>query len=322
MPAALSDLYPEFTNLMIQTQFFRVYEPYVPDDYGLFTQVMTSTKEAEVYPTLGAVPQMTQFQGERKFSGVGNKQTFMVFNKTYDTGIKIPMTVFRDDQYGILAQKIAELAMEGKRLPTALVYSILHNGAVTSGNNYTMGFDGLPLYSANHAGANGATQANTLGGVNALNAANLQTAIADMRTFVDQTGRPLGIVPDTLVVPPQLEIPAKQLLHSTFMMSVGGTGSSTTSAIYNIPTSNEFGGILKQCIVNEYLTSATEWHVLCTSRMTKPVMLQQRQAPTLTIKMDPNTSDDVLKEDNAFASIYARWGAAPGNWMTAMQGST
>ena len=50
----------------------------------------------------------------------------------------------------------------------------------------------------------------------------------------------------------------------------------------------------------------------CTSRMTKPVMLQQRQAPTLTIKMDPNTCDDVMKENNAFASIYARWGAAPG----------
>jgi phage major head subunit gpT-like protein len=327
MPVGLSDLYPEFTQLLIQTQFFRIYDIYVPDDYGLFTQVVPSTKEAEVYPTLGAVPQMTLFEGERKFSGVGNKQTFMVFNKSFDTGIKIPLTVFQDDQYGILTQKIAELAMEGKRLPVSLVYSVLHNGAQTSGSTYQAGFDGLPLYSQDHQGVGSAFQSNMLGGTNTLNAANLQEVIANMRTLTEQTGRPLGIIPDTLIVPPMLEIPAKQLLHSAFFMSVGTASSQNTTAttpagVYNIPTSNEFGGILKKIIVNEYLTSPSEWHVACTGRMTKPVLLQERQAPMLTVKMDPNTSDDVMKENNAFASIYARWGAAPGNWMTVYQGSS
>ena len=89
-----------------------------------------------------------------------------------------------------------------------------------------------------------------------------------------------------------LEIPAKQLLHSAFFMSVGtassqNTTASTPAGVYNIPTSNEFGGILKKIIVNEYLTSPSEWHVACTGRMTKPVLLQERQTPTLTVKIGP-----------------------------------
>ena len=327
MPVSMSDLFPEFTQLLIQTQFFRIYEPYVPDNYGTFTQIVPSTKYSEVYPSLGPVPQMTEFRAERKFSGVGNKQTYTVVNKNYDTGIKIPLTVFQDDQYGILAQKIAELAMEGKRLPVSLVYSILHNGGVASGPNCSLGFDQNPLYSTSHPGANGGTQGNTLmsaqnGAAQALNAANLTAAIAGMETLVDQTGRPLGITPDTLVVNPALRIPAGQLLHSTFLMSVGTAASATVPAIYNIPTSNEFGSSIKTLIVNPYLTSSTEWHMLCTSKPTKPVLLQQREAPMLTVKMDPATSDDVLKENVALASIWARWGAAPANWMLAYQGST
>jgi phage major head subunit gpT-like protein len=323
MPVALSDIYPEFTNMLIQSYFFKIYDMFVPDDWASFAQVIPSTKEAEVYPTLGVVPKMGEFRGERKFSGLGSKETFMVHNKMYDAGISFPLTVFADDQYGIVAQRLGDLAMEGKRFPTELVYTVIHDGATT------LGFDGKYLFD-DHKAKGTATQSNTNATGTTLDVSALTAVIKKMRKFTDTQGRPLGIVPDTLIVPPDLEVTAKQILHSTFFFSVGtNTSQNATSgqgtSIGNLPTYNPIGGtdgILSKCIVNPYLTSTTEWYVACTTRMTKPVILQERQPVSLTVKMDPNTSDQVLKTNEGLASIIARWGAAPGDWHTIFQGST
>jgi phage major head subunit gpT-like protein len=320
MPIALSDLYPEFTNMLIQTYFFKVYDMYVPTDWADFTQVLPSTKEAEIYPTLGVVPKMSEFRGERTFTGLGNKETFMVHNKMYDGGVSFPLTSFQDDQYGIVSMRIGDLAIEGKRFPTELVYNILHNGASVKG------YDGAYLF-ADHKAKGSATQSNTNGTSTTLDATGLTGVIKAMRKFVDTQGRPLNIVPDTLIVPPDLEVTAAQLLNTTFFMAVGAnTSQNATSgqgtSIGNIPTYNPFGGILKRMIVSPYLTSTTEWYVACTTRMTKPVILQERQPVTLTVKMDPSTSDKVLSSNEGLASIIARWGAAAGDWHTVFQGST
>lgn len=311
MPIALSDIYPEFTNLLIQSYFFRVYDMFVPQDWADLAQVIPSTKEAEVYPTLGAVPKMHEFSGSRQFSGLGSKQSFMVQNKMYDAGVTFPLTVFQDDQYGIVAQRLADLAMEGKRFPTELIYDTIHNGATLKG------FDGQSLYSEDHPGVGSATQSNTASEVKTLDAANLKAVIAAMRKFTDEKGRPLGIIPDTLTVPPDLEFTAGQLLNSSFFVAIGTTGTGQA----NVPTYNPFSSTIKRLIVSPYLTTATEWHVSCSTRMTKPVILQERQPCDLTIKMDPKTSDKVLETNEGLASIIARWGAAPGDWHTIYQGS-
>lgn len=325
MPLALSDMYPEFTQLLLQTQFFREYDMFVPVDWMDIAMVVPSTKDAETYATLTQVPRMGLWEGERRFASAGSKQSVMVFNQKYDAGIKFPRTVFADDQYGILMQQIAYLAQEGKRMPTELIYNVLQHGVDVSGQYATVGIDGQPLFSQSHPGKTATdTQSNTVATTATLNIGNLNTAVTAMKKFYDNTGRPMGIIPDTLIVPPDLEMTARQLLHSTFLMSVGSSTSNTP--VTNIPTFNVFsvegGGALKRLISTPYLNySATQWYVACSTRQTKPVLLQERQPPELTVKMDPNTSDLVMMEDNIFASIMARWGAAPGSWHTVYQGS-
>ena len=327
MPIALSDIYPEFTNLLIQTNFFRIYEMYIPEDWNTLAQVVPSTKDAEIYPTLGVVPRTSEFKGSRKFEGLGKKETFQVWNKLYDAGITFPKTVFEDDQYGIITQRLADLALEAKRFPTELVYNVIHNGASATidATNDNLGYDSQPLFSQSHAGKSSSdTQSNTNAGSTSLTSGALNTAVTDMRRFYDSTGRYLGIMPDTLVVPPELYYTAAQILHSSWLMSVGSSTSNTP--VQNIPTYNVFdvsaGGVLQNLIVNPYLTSTTEWYIACTTRMTKPVILQERQAPTLTVKLDANTSDKVMDSNMGFVSYIARWGAAPGDWHTIYQGST
>ncbi len=282
MPIARSDLGPEFLSMLIQTLFFKVYDIYVPDDFEPLVTRVTSTKDSEIYPTLGVVPRMTKFTGERKYSGLGNKESFTVKNETYTADLSIPLNSFDDDQYGIVNQRIADLAVEAKRFPVEQIFTLIHNGASTKG------YDGKNLFDS-HPAKGTATQSNALS--TALSATSLQTAISTMKKFVDQTGRPLGMRPDTLIVGPDLEVPAGQLLNSTFFMSYGNSNTS------NVPTSNQFGGILKKLVVNEYLTSSTEWYVACTSRPLKPVILQGRKQPDLSIKLDPETSDTVYETD-------------------------
>jgi len=320
MPVALSDLYPEFTNMLIQTYFFKVYNIYAPTDYTGLTTIVPSTRDAEVYPTLGPVAKMVPLTDEVQFGSLGGKQSFMVWNQKYVTAVSWDRTVWADDQYGILSQQIGQLAVEGKRKPADLVYTSIHNGAQTSGSNYNPGFDGQPLFSASHPGYSG-TQTNILS--QTLSASALQAGIAAMRNFQDPQGRPMDFVPDTLVVPPALEFTAKQLCHAAFFMAVGPGSGGPSTATTNIPTSNEFKGIINNVIVTPYLTSTTEWYLADTSgnRGVKPMILQEREAPKLTLKMDENTSDLVLRTDKQFARLYARWGCAPGAWQTIVQGS-
>jgi len=336
MPTDLSTLYPEFTNLIIQTYFFWLYDIWVQPDWAKVTQIVPSTKDAEFYPTLTQVPRMSLWEGRRRFERAGAKQSYMVMNAMYDAGISFPRTVFADDQYGILMKKISDLAVEGKRMPMELAYNIINNGAIssTTNANYAVGIDGLPLFSQSHPGAvdNASlaqTQSNYVGtgNTNPLTINNLNTAIAAMKNFIDNQGRPLWIVPDTLIVPPIQGMLARQILHSTWLMSVGPGGSSgtPTTATTNIPTFNVFnvdaGGDLKTIIETPYISDVNAWYLAGTTRVAKPVLLQERMPPELTVKMDPNTSDLVFQTNDIYCSIMARWGAAPGDWHTIYQGN-
>ena len=333
MPTDLSALYPEFTNLIIQTYFFWMYDIWTQPDWAKVTQIVPSTKDAEFYPTLTQVPTMQAWEGRRRFERAGAKQSYMVMNAMYDAGISFPRNVFADDQYGILQKKISDLAMEGKRKPMALAYDIINNGAASSGDTYAVGIDGLPLFSASHPGKVDVTATDTQSNTNgagtstSLTVDNLNTAVTAMKNFYDNQGRPLWIIPDTLIVPPALGMVARQILHSTFLMSVGTAATSSAVSVNNLPTFNVFNvdaneGGIKTIIETPYITSATAWYVACTSRVAKPVLLQERMPPELTIKMDPNTSDLVFQTNDIYCSILARWGAAPGDWHTIFKGNS
>ena len=332
MPTDISSLYPEFTNLIIQTYFFWVYDIWVQPDWTKFTQVVPSTKDAEFYPTLTAPPRMGLFEGTRRFGDAGEKLSYMIWNAEYDAGISFKRSVFQDDQYGILMKKISDLAVEGKRMPMELAFNVINYGAATYGQTgYAVGQDGQPLFSASHPGKVDLvptdTQSNTNGAVTALTIDNLYAALAAMKTIYDNQGRPMWIEGDTLLIPPALGMVARQILHSTLLFAVAPRSGDTATPTKNIPTANIFNvedvnAPIKTIVESPYISSTTAWDVVCTSRAAKAVTLQERMPPELTVKMDPNSSDLVFLNNMYYASIFARWGAAPGDWHMIYQGST
>ncbi len=67
------------------------------------------------------------------------------------------------------------------------------------------------------------------GSKDTLDGANLQTAITAIKSFTDNKGEPLGLIPDTLVVPPSLEFTASKLLNNDVISDgLGGWDTNET----------------------------------------------------------------------------------------------
>lgn len=99
--------------------------------------------------------------------------------------------------------------------------------------------------------ANNATfyRAETAAGGNALSISSLRTATASYRKLTDPDGNPLGITPTMLLVPPELEITAAELMSGSLLI----TGENTTRTNVNVLAGRY------QVVSSAYLTSATTW---------------------------------------------------------------
>jgi phage head maturation protease len=95
-------------------------------------------------------------------------------------------------------------------------------------------------------------QAATPGSGNALSLSSLKSAATAFRKLKDSDGNPLAIPPRVLLVPPELELTAAELMTSNLLIS-GNTSSQ--------PSANVMAGRYR-VVVSSYLTSATTWWLL------------------------------------------------------------
>ena len=92
-------------------------------------------------------------------------------------------------------------------------------------------------------------QAASAAGGNALAIGSLKTAAAAYRKINDPDGNPLGIAPSILLVPPELEITAAELMGGSLLI----TGENSTRTNVNVLAGRY------RVVSSSYLTSATTW---------------------------------------------------------------
>jgi len=105
-----------------------------------------------------------------------------------------------------LAEFVANIGAAATRKLNADAYGVL------AGGFSDVGPDGVSLFSASHPLSDGSTTSNT--GSAALGEANLQAALTTMRREVTPDGVLTAAVPTHLIVPPDLEFTAKELVGS------------------------------------------------------------------------------------------------------------
>lgn len=307
MPLVRSDLL-SLVEAGLRTEFFSAYRSREQD--SIVPQIATIVRTnlpTQKYGWLGSVPTMREFVDERTPTGL-KAYEYAISDKVWEASIAVERRALEDEQYDMIRMRVRDLATEAVRHREQLVIEALLKG--TSETTY----DGKPFFATNHKEGQSGTQSNIYNGALSTNA--LQQAIAQMMQFKDERGRPMGIMPDTLLVGPKLHWLAMELLESPIVVQ------ADTATNYT-PYRNVLQGKLR-LIVTPYLTGADEnkWLLLDTSRSVRAIIFQERRDVPLEFSaLDRPDSEQMFMRDVVYYGVRARYGVGYGLWQTALMGT-
>jgi len=295
MPIVRSDI-PKLLEAGLRAVFFEAYEGAV-GNWERIATVVPSEHDSEKYAWLGSTPKMREFKDERLPAGL-LEHDYSIRNKTWEASISVERTALEDDQYGQIKLRVQALGEEARRHQDELVFGLLKDGFDT------LCYDGQYFFDTDHVEGDSGVQSNK--GTAALSASSLQSAITAMMKFKDDKGKPMGVIPDTLVVPPDLKWTAMELLNSVYAPD---TVSGKTDMRQNV-----LAGAL-DLIVSPYLTDANDWFLLCTRRVIKPIIFQSR-VPVEFAALEANSENGFMRDEYVYG-VRARYNVGYGLWQFA-----
>lgn len=294
MTLVKSDIGPLLTA-GLKTAFFQTFGE-TPAQWPEVATVINSDKDTEQYAWLGALPGMREFVDERQ-PGDFKPYAYAIKNKTWESTVSIERTAIEDDLYGQIALRVRQMATVSKQHLDQLVFGLLAQGFANAC------YDGQPFFGAHTQG--GFAQTNR--GGDALSATALQDAITAMMRFVDDQGRPAGVTPNLLIVPPELTWEAQTLLSSAFFPDpVSGANQQLGS--------NPLRGLLT-LVTTPYLTNAGNWFLLDTRRIVRAIVLQMRRDFEFGA-LEGSTETGFLRDQYLYG-VRARYNCGYGDWRAA-----
>jgi len=263
-------------------------------DYQKIAMEVPSTTSENQYQWLGEVPGMKEWVDERTLEDL-KAWDYTIKNKDWESTIAVDRNTIEDDQLGIIRPRVMSLAVAAKTHPDELVFSLLAQGFSQTC------FDGQYFFDTDHPLADGSTQSNKI--TLALDATGLKTALATLRRLKGWTGRPLNLKATHLVVPPELEWTARELLQAE--RDASGATNILRGAIPNI-------------IVSPYLADTNNWFVLDASKPVKPLIFQMRKRPEFVSMDDPKQSETVFMRKKYLYGVDARYNVGYGLYQLAV----
>jgi hypothetical protein len=150
------------------------------------------------------------------------------------------------DQTGIIKQLATDLGVAAKVTLETIAYAQLCTTA-----NYDR------TTADNSVGNNTGTTTFSAGG--------LLTAWRTIRTMFDRkSGRPLNIIPDTLITAPGNEWAAKQLL---FADTIVRASANNAAEVYGTGQANPIRGVVTRLIVSPFMGTAFGWALMAAKKM-------------------------------------------------------
>lgn len=296
--------------------------------YSQIAEVIPSGDVREVtYGWLERLPILRQWIGPR-IVNAATSHSRTVVNAPYEMTYALDKFDVADDRFGLFNYTMRSAGQQAAKWPDQQIASWITNTSSANGRmgaTITNGYDGVPQFSTAHPLLGGdvasSSAAGGLGGnVNtpavqsnyltstALTYTNFITAWQTMAAWVGADGQPLGVIPDKLVVPPQLAGQGKLIVNSDFV------ATSTPAAA---PTTNVWKGSVDLMIVPELANKPNMWMLLCTTKAVKPFLWQLRDAPTLIPRTSP--TDPAVFENHQFLyGVEARGVAAETLWFTSL----
>ena len=265
--------------------------------WKLFATRIPSMTEAELYNWIAQLPGLEEVCGPAKINNVPLRD-YILTNKVFKSNIGLNKWKVKNDQHGVFAPTVTAFGEACARWPDEQVAAAVE--AATSAICY----DGQPFFDIDHPYAIdnpslGVYCNNFVGPEYDLEANPVGVwgfAQSKMGTYKGDSGKPLGLRADILMVPPELEMPAKQAARAELIPQAirnnAGTENVGGAAVSNI-IRGDF-----TVIVNPYLVTKAAY-VLCTRKALRPFVWQVRQEPEFITIVDPTdphvrTADEFL----------------------------
>jgi hypothetical protein len=235
----------------------------------------------------------------------GEEQALVVYNVDWEIVIGVTHNAIDDDRAGDLETWARTAAINFEKYKDFLAFNALNNGAATT----TIGpcYDGLSLFNDSHIDPNAeyqTAQDNNL--ALAISYANFNTARITGSKFLDGRGKPAGYNHNLLIYPPDLRDSAAQILKNPQQYG---------QANLNV---NAYAGMVDGLEAPGGWLDTTAWFLVDTSMPQKPLNLQLRKNPELTIWDDESTGDGGVR----YYKWHARGNMFPGDWRLIVQGNT
>jgi len=270
-------------------------------EYPAIAMVVPSNGAYVDYRWLANFPQMKEWIGKKHITKLA-EYDYVIRNKDFAATIEVHRNDIEDDQMGIYKPQAESAAWSAKQHPDELVFEAV-NKAFTA-----KCYDGQPMISGSHK-VGKLTFSNK--GTKKLSIASLEAARASygvarttMMKFKDESGRPLNVKPNILLVPPAQEDVANAL------MTVDRLEDGKP---------NPYKGTAK-VQVSTRLTDDDAWFLLDNTKPVKPFVYQVRKKPVFVSQTNMD-SPSVFMEGVFYFGAEARGAAGYGFWQT-IYGST
>lgn len=307
----------------VKTGFLNGRQEYTPIR-SAFTREVTSSGAFEGYADMGETPWPLQNGGSLGVGGTGaagevvtNRMTvgqaitvlggeerkITVYNVDWTIALGITHNAINDDRVGNVEQWATDSGRAFEKHMDYLCFSILNQG---EGTTYGKGYDGLSLFNDSHIdpGAEYQTGQDNKYAV-ALSLDNFETVYVAGSEFKDSRGQPTGYNHNLLIVSPSKERIAAQIATNR---EDYGTANRAV---------NPYQGRVQYIVAPGGWLDATAWYLVDPNQSVKPVYLQVRERPSLTM-----WDDHQLPSGVRYYKWFARYTVFVGQWRTAIQGNT
>ena len=258
---------------------------------GFATLAPSTTKNA-LYHFVDQLPSLRKWVGSRQKVNAALRD-YTLKNEPYEQTVTVDKFDVADDIHNAYAGLFVAQGQAAARWPDEVMT------AVVAAGNSTVCYDGQYFFDTDHPinmdDAGSSTYSNLLTSSSydlSLDPLGVwQRASEKMAGFVGAGGAPLGLVADTLMVPPNLRRYAVQAAKAEIVpQTFTSTGTATQTNASAASVSNIYVGDFK-VIVNPYMSQTAPYGVvMCTNRGINPFIWQLRQAPLFIPQTDPSLS--------------------------------
>lgn len=211
----------------------------------------------------------------------------------WGTTLRISEAEIDDDLYNIFGPRAQKIALRITNFPEEQTFKLLKQGINNTYLNRDIKWvDGLAFFHAAHtinpSKPSLGTYSNLL--TLALDATNWVTAYTRLATMLDTEGEPLRIWPNRIIVPPQLENAAVQILWAQTVTTAGvNILSNQALAARGRPT-------VEIVVAHDLADEPTAWYVAYADGEMMPMIFQETKPLRLIPRLSP-TDDNVYDND-------------------------